>query len=356
MKLIDIITNQNFLAAVFATIFVIMLSFFLRRKNILKENAKSVISSLVLKLGLPAMAFSAFMTDLNTNEFKSNMQVLILGICLYLFLIVGSFLILKLASKKLEKSRRDVLSMIVIFGNCTFFSSPIIEGFYGDAIKIPEYLMIVAFRLFLYTYAFFVMSDTQIDKHHIFKSIKKFALNPIVIATFLGILIWSLQNVLPHVNITNELGEEISVCIFRIDQTLPFIYKTVSYISRMTTPLSWILVGVTIGEMPFKNAIKNVSVWLASLLRTVLVPAIIFGLVLLLQYLNVIQLTKYGFAACVLTLSAPLSVVINSYAVEYNKDQYFVSDVSLISTIIAMISMPLMLIFVELVSATSLFS
>ena len=70
MKLIDIITNQDFLAAVFSTIFVIMLAFFLRRKNIIKENAKTVISSLVLKLGLPAMAFSAFMTDLNANEFK----------------------------------------------------------------------------------------------------------------------------------------------------------------------------------------------------------------------------------------------------------------------------------------------
>lgn len=355
MKLIDIITNQDFLAAVFSTIFVIMLAFFLRRKNIIKENAKTVISSLVLKLGLPAMAFSAFMTDLNANEFKSNMQVLILGICLYIFLIIGSFLILKLASKKLDQNRRDVLSMIVIFGNCTFFSSPIIEGFYGDAIKIPEYLMIVAFRLFLYTYAFFVMSGTKVDKHHIFASIKKFIFNPIIIATFLGILIWSLQNVLPHVNITNDLGEEISVCIFRIDQTIPYIYKPVVFISRMTTPLSWILVGITIGEMPFKSAVKNISVWFASIFRTIIIPALIFGTVLLLQYLNVIQLTKYGFAACVLTLSAPLSVVIVSYAVEYDKDQYFVSDVSLISTIIAMISMPVMLVLVELITATSLF-
>ncbi len=355
MKLIDIITNHDFLAAVFSTIFVIMLAFFLRRKNIIKENAKTVISSLVLKLGLPAMAFSAFMTDLNENEFKSNMQVLILGICLYIFLIIGSFLILKLASKKLDQNRRDVLSMIAIFGNCTFFSSPIIEGFYGDAIKIPEYLMIVAFRLFLYTYAFFVMSGTKVDKHHIFASIKKFIFNPIIIATFLGILIWSLQNVLPQVNITNELGEEVSVCIFRIDQTIPFIYKPVVFISRMTTPLSWILVGITIGEMPFKSAVKNISVWLASIFRTIIIPALIFGFVLLLQYLNVIQLTKYGFAACVLTLSAPLSVVIVSYAVEYDKDQYFVSDVSLISTIIAMISMPVMLVLVELITATSLF-
>ena len=357
MNIVEIITNQNFLGAVCSTIIVIMLAFFLRRKNVIKDEAKHVISGLVLKLGLPAMAFSAFMTDLDMTELKSNVQVLILGLICYLLLIFLSYFVFKIGFKNMSKDKKEVLQMIIIFGNCTFFSIPIMEGYYGDSIKIPEYLIIVSFRLFLYTYAFFVMSGSKVDKGNIKESAKKFLLNPIVLATFLGILIWTLQNVLPQVSITDEETlETVSYCIFRIDKTIPFIYKPILYLSKMTTPLSWILVGITIGEMPFKQAFKNISVWLISLVRVILVPALILGFVVLLQYLGLTQLTKFGFAACVLTMAGPLSVVINSYAVEYDKEQYFVSDTSLISTLMAMISMPMMLVIVEIISSTPLFN
>lgn len=350
MELFDILTNQDFLGAVFSTLFVIMLSFFLRRKNIIKQEAKTVISNIVLKLGLPAMAFSAFMTDLNQSEFKSNMTVLILGICLYIFLILLSFILFKFGFKKISQDKKDVFAMIIIFGNVTFFTSPIIEGFYGDSIKIPEYLMIVAFRMFLYTYAYFTMSGIKVDKKHFGSSMKKFLLNPIMIATVLGLLIWALQNVLPQVNIDGNM-----VCLFRFDKTIPYIYKPVTYLSRMTTPLSWILVGATIGEMPFKNAIKDLEVWFMSFVRTIVVPMIVLGIVVLLQKIGIIEITKYGFAAAVLTLSAPLSVVINSYAVDSNKETYFVSDTCLISTVMGMITLPVMVIIVELISSTGLF-
>ena len=62
---IEVLTDQNLLSAVFSTVVVVLVSFYLRRKNILKEESKTVISKIILTLALPSLAFDAFMSDFN---------------------------------------------------------------------------------------------------------------------------------------------------------------------------------------------------------------------------------------------------------------------------------------------------
>ena len=88
-EILDIISNQRFLSAVLSTVIVILISFIMRRKNIIGENAKKAVADLVLKLALPAMAFNAFMSDFSKSEANSTMQVFLFGLAMYLILIFG---------------------------------------------------------------------------------------------------------------------------------------------------------------------------------------------------------------------------------------------------------------------------
>ena len=111
---IEVLTDQNLLSAVFSTVIVVLISFYLRRKNILKEESKKVISKIILTLALPSLAFDAFMSDFNSKEASSAYQVLGLGICFYLFLII----IISLIFKYIHKFLTTENSVFQIFMVC----------------------------------------------------------------------------------------------------------------------------------------------------------------------------------------------------------------------------------------------
>lgn len=349
-EILEIIQNQKFLSAVLSTVIVILISFILRRKNIIGENAKKAVADLVLKLALPAMAFNAFMSDFSKSEANSTMQVFLFGLAMYLILIFGLKLLFKYTFKNISDKTKQVYQIVIIFGNVTFFTFPIVADLYGDIASIPAQIMILVFRLFAYTYALFSMAGIKVDKEHIGKTVKSILLNPIVVCTFFGLLIWLTQDYLPKVKV-----DGMDVSILRFDKSIPAIYSFVQYIAKMCTPLSWVLIGLTIGEASFAEAFKNKAAWILSICRTIFVPVLTLGLIVLLQYIGITNVSQYGFIACVLMLASPLSVVINTYSVKYNRESYLVSDTCFISTIMGAITLPIFIVIVELISKTSLF-
>ena len=55
-------------------------------------------------------------------------------------------------------------------------------------------------------------------------------------------------------------------------------------------------------------------------------------------------------------LASPLSVVINTYSVKYDRDSYLVSDVCFLSTILGIVTVPMFIVIVEIISKTALFA
>ncbi len=349
-EILEIITNQKFLSAVLSTLIVILISFILRRKNIIKENARKVVADLILKIALPAMAFNAFMSDFSKSEANSTLQVFLFGLAMYLIMIFGLRWLFKHSFKNIPYKTKQVYQLVIIFGNVTFFTFPIVADLYGDIASIPGQIMILVFRLFVYSYAFFVMSGIKADKEHIGNTVKSILLNPIVVCTFFGLLIWLTQDFLPTVNVNG-----VDVSILRFDKSIPALYSFVQYLAKMCTPLSWVLIGLTIGEASFAEAFKNKAAWILAACRTIVVPVIALGLIVLLQYIGITSVSQYGLIACVLMLASPLSVVINTYSVKYDREAYLVSDVCFVSTLMGAITVPLFIVIVELISKTSLF-
>ena len=349
--IIEIISNQKFLSAVLSTLIVIMISFILRRKNIIKDNARKVVADIVLKLALPAMAFNAFMSDFNRSEAKSTLQVFFFGLGMYLLMIFGLKLLFKHTFKSIPEKTKQVFQIVIIFGNVTFFTFPIVADLYGDVASIPGQIMILVFRIFAYSYAFFTMAGIKVDKEHIGNTVKSIIFNPIVVCTFIGLIIWLTQDFLPTVNVNG-----VDVSILRFDKSLPAVYPFVKYLSNMCTPLSWVLIGLTIGEATIGEAFKSKSAWFLALARTIAIPTIALALIVLLQFVGITNVSKYGFIACVLMLASPLSVVINTYSVKYDRDSYLVSDVCFLSTILGIVTVPMFIVIVEIISKTALFA
>lgn len=190
--IMDILTDENFVGAIFTSLSFIFVGFILRRKNIINNNGKEFLTIIVLKIALPAMAFSAFMTEFNSAHFIDNFLVFIISLLFYIIFIMMGHLVLF----KIDQSKRIVISIFMAVGQLTFFSIPVLKTIYSDSyskIMIPANMMTLSFRLILYIYCYFAISKLKFNKEKIKFTLKSIFLNPIMISMAIGLFIWVTQ-------------------------------------------------------------------------------------------------------------------------------------------------------------------
>ncbi|MBF0847259.1 AEC family transporter, partial [Streptococcus danieliae] len=87
--------------AIFSTISIILIGYYIRKKNIVGENAGKVLSDIMLSVTLPALAFQAFMTNITKETFTTGLNVFIFGFIAYVILIfLGELIFIKIKGDK----------------------------------------------------------------------------------------------------------------------------------------------------------------------------------------------------------------------------------------------------------------
>src|SRR5699024_7718459 len=177
----------------------------------------------------------------------------------------------KLMYLKYPKGRGDVLSVLTTFGSTTFFGIPIVAAIYGAKGAMYASIFNIGYRIFLYSYAYIKMSGLEMDK----KNIKQMFLNPIVIATFLGLILWIIQPYMPQVSAFNAAtNQTVQVAFYRIDLTALWLFKPLTYLAGLASPLAWLAIGSTLGEITLKSAASDKTSWYYTAMKVIAVPAI----------------------------------------------------------------------------------
>ena len=345
------LTDNAIIGAIFSSVLIIGLGFYLRKKEIINSAASKVLTKIVLTVSLPALAFTSFMKDINGEQLKQGLSILVWGFAIYIILIP----ITKIMYAKVKGDKQDVYRVLTIFGSTTFFGTPIVTAVYGAVGTMYSNIFNIAYRLFLYSYAFIKMSGTKMDKENFRKNMKEIFLNPIIIATFLGLFIWLFQDMLPQVNVV--VKEEVKHYAFlRIDQTVPWLYKPLDYLKALASPLAWLSIGATLAEVPFKKAVDQKDAWGYSLIKVIIVPIINLVLLTVLSMTGILPVAFEGVATTVIMMAAPTATVAAAYAISYDRESLFTSNCSLLSTVVAVAAMPVLIVILEIIRNIGLFA
>ena len=344
------LSDNAILGAIFSSVSIILLGFYLRKRNMINSTASKMLTKVVLTVSLPALAFTSFMKDINGEQLKQGMSMLVWGFAIYLILIP----LTKIMFAKVKGDKQDVYRVLTIFGSTTFFGTPIVTAVYGAVGTMYSNIFNIAYRVFLYSYAFIKMSGTKMDKENFKKNMKEIFLNPIILATFFGLFIWLCQDMLPQVNVTVN-GEVKQYAFLRLDQTLPSFYKALDYLKALASPLAWISIGATLAEVPFKDAISQKDAWGYSFIKVLFIPVINLVLLVLVNQFGILPVSFEGMATTVIMMAAPTATVAAAYAINYDREALFTSNCSLLSTVVAVIAMPIWIVVLELIKTLGLF-
>ena len=282
---------ENFLLAlnvVLPIFFIMTLGFFLKKIKMVDENSLNIMNRLVFRVFMTTLLF---LNVYNIGDF-SKLSIDNLKLLAYAFIII--FVIVFLAwliymPKIKEKKKLSVLIQGVYRGNFVLFGLAIVDSINGkEGLATVSLLTIVVIPTFnvLAVIILEYYSGREISKLKLLKQVFK---NPLIIATLLG----------------------ISFIVLKVNIPKP-VYKTLSDISKIATPLVFIVLGA---ELQIGNMLKNIKYLISvNILRLIVNPLITIGVGKLIGFQGIELVALLSMSA------GPTAVASYTMAKEMNAD------------------------------------
>lgn len=357
------------------TVIFILLGFLFTKKKLLPDSTGKVLTKFVMAVCLPCLAFCSFMSTFTVQGAIDAIVNFILGFVLYIvFIFIGKLVFLWVK----DDEKRLVLGVLFAFGSTTFFGYPIVSAVYGKGAGNDFNIMNVAYRVFLYSYAYVAIANyTKKDTTNetvkdgsskvstSFGSLmKKVFLNPIVIATLAGLALWLLQAI-PGVAIvktdwltTNTASTKVA--FWRFDVTLPWIFQAADTLGKLSSTIILFAIGCTLGGTNIKEAAEDRYAWIWTALKVFVAPLLVLGLLFALEGIakacNYPQLISMDTVnSTIITWMVPPATVAVGYCINYDRQKEMASHISLISTFGAVIGVVIWVILLTVIASSGFF-
>ncbi len=356
-NVIEALTSIGLWSAVVKSIAIILIGFFLTKKGIFGKDVPKILTKIVLVVALPCLAFTGFMTSITQAEFNSAIFAFVWGFIIYTIFIF----LAKLIFCKFGKEKRMACEVLFVFGSTTFFAQPLIQAIFPDA-YLHSNMFNIAYRVFLYSYAFLLISkpsknDEEVIEENKKVDIKKICktifLNPIVIATFLGFFLWSMQLACENVDWVKVTIDGNTGVFWRLDILCSPINDTLKLLGSLSSPLVWLAIGGTLAGVSFKQAASDKSVWYYSVVKVIGAP--IVNLLLLFIINLFIKVDINIVIATTLMWATPPATTVVSFCINYDKEALFASNCSFISTLLAVVCIPFYVILITVLQSSGIF-
>lgn len=285
----------------------IFLGFICFKINLITEEGRKTLSSLVLTIVNPTIIFMAYQKDFETKLIHGLLISFALSAAAFGIAIAVSYLLLR--SK--NSSETDIERFSAVYSNCGFMGIPLVNALFGSDGVFYLTAFLTMFNLLTWTHGVIQISGVKS-----FKSAVKAFKSPAVIAIGLGLIFF----------------------IFRIK--LPsLLSETLEYISAMNTPLAMMSAGASIAQADLIHAIKNKRIYWVSAVKLVVIPALLLLLFLPLPVDRVIKFTV------IIAMAAPSAAMGTLFCIRYNKNSCYASEIFAMSTILSMATLPLVMMF-----------
>ena len=276
--------------------------------KITKEGSKS-IGNILIYGSLPCVLISSFFIE-KTQE---HMIGLAISAALGFLLVLMSILVGKLCF------REDAIAKFAAaFPNPGFFGIPLILASLGSGCVFYVAGFIACVNLGQWTYGVAVMTGQK----------GGFSLKRLVTAPF-------------------AIAIAIGLAIFLTGIEIPGILKnSITAIKELNTPLAMFTVGIYLAQTDLKNMFFKKSLYSISLVRLLVIPALA---ILLLWPLPASMLDMK--IALFIATACPVGSNIAVYAQLHNQDYAYSVETVIISTILAIVTMPIMVSLAQMVWA-----
>lgn len=324
---IESISINDIITQTLILFLLIGLGYLFAKTKYLPESTGVVLSKMVIKVAMPATILVKMLGSTFTKEDYIN------GIYLYFSAIIFLLMTLGISSlvtrvMKLPDKTSNVYGIQAMFGNVAFFALPLFLVLFGEEGVIYAMFFNMGNDTLLWSVGIFLLNK---HKEVSFKKNLKHMINANTIAFVIGIvfMVTGLNKVLVN-----------SKYFFSV-------YSTIDNVANITTPLSMIFIGIILAgiKLNLSEVKKKIPVLVLSFQRLVFVPLISIAIFALLNTYNLVS--ESVILITVLQLAMPIGTLTASLAMEYDSDYIFATEGVFISTILSILSLPIISILLK---------
>ncbi len=309
--------------------------FILRKKDVLPDNASTMMAKLLTYAFVPALTLKAQINNCTPETFKENAELIVYGLILTLVAITVAYPLSRLFIRNHKECaestyQRNIYKYALAFANFGYVGDFVVLGVFGDEMYFKYTLFKFFMVILCYGWGLYILVPK--DKGaNFFQNLKNGLVTPPMIAVVIGIILGLLN--------------------FRAYMP-DFVMTALSNAGACQGPLAMVLAGFVVGGYSFKDMILNKKVYLASLMRLIVLPAAMLGILIHLRPVltNITAAEVYDTVVLPFTLiafAAPLGLNTIIYPATYGGDTKTGAAMTLISSIMATVTLPLMyLLFV----------
>ena len=287
----------------------IVIGYMSRKLKLIDEHQQKGLSSLLLNIFLPANIIHSFVSI--DVSFSETAYSIILCILISTIIQLAAIFSGPVFFSKFPESRSHVMDYGLIVSNSSFIGIPVIEYLYGPISTMYSSVFQIPIRLTMWTAGLSLFTEKASFKEQFIRTMK----HPCVIAVFTGLLIMALHIELPS-----------------------FIDEGVSYLSRCTTPISMLVIGSILFDVPL-NSLFDKAAFYFSLIRLIIFPGIV---ILVLSFFKIDPMIRN---MTILMSAMPSGATGAILAQQYRYDSQFAVRIMFVSTVISMITLPFLFAF-----------
>lgn len=216
--------------------------FLLGKSKLINYEHTRILSVLEIYLFLPCTVFNAFYGNFTIDNLTKYYQLVIVSTAVLSVLVFFSHIISVLLSK--DPYDKKVYKYSLTIPNYGYMGYALALGLYGTEGLLNIILFAIPFSIYTYTFGYCMLTNQRV-------SLKKL-INPVILSILAGAVFGLLNVKLPGIVET-------------------FLNKS----GNCMAPVSMLLAGITIAEFNIKHLISEKSVYIASIIRLVLIPCLV---------------------------------------------------------------------------------
>ena len=284
----------------------LILGFVLFKCHIFDEYTNKKISALIVNVASPMLIISSI-----AGVEGSNKSIVFLMIGAGILMYIGFIILGKIINRIFPFPKKDwpVYECMVVFANTGFMGYPVLLDVFGQEAVFYASLIHMAFNFIVYTYA--IMCLTKGDDSE-FKLNFKQLLTPGIILIFVGIFIYLFDIQLPSV-----------------------LMDTINSVGSLTAPLSMMMIGSSLAVYPIKDSFTDWRSYVFAFVRLMIVP---FVTMIMCRLLHI---DAYYANITIITNAMPVGSMVLMLATQYNANVKIVTRNIVVSTLLSVITIPI---------------
>ncbi len=306
--------NLNFFDVLINVLVLVCLclpGYLLKKRKMVGESAVAAFSAVLIYVNQPFITLSAFLNVTYEPALLGN-----IGLCTLFSLLAQALMLLLVRlmflKNRLPLSQSGVLMFTSVFSNCGFMGIPVLKLLFPDNPEAIIYaaVFLVTFNLLVWTLGIWLLTgDTSTI------SFKSALLNPACITLIIALPLF----------------------FFRVDlwELCAPVAQGIDLLGNMATPVSMLIMGLRLADIPFKTLFSDRKVYGVALLKLVISPLLMFALML---PFGIDPLVK---GAMVLLMAMPSASIIMALCHTHGCDGGLAARTMLVNSLLSVVTIPL---------------